>query len=292
MKKTISYHIIDVFAPKPYSGNPLGVFFDFGKLRSEEMQKIAKELNFSETTFITSSSKQDGSFPIRIFTPASEIPFAGHPTLGTAYILLKYLESSSCKKIFLSLPVGNIPVSVEDDEFWMTQQQPEFGRELPKQLLENVLGLQSSDFIESYPVMEVSTGLPFTIVPLNSLDALKKASVEEKAYHVFIQTAKAKGILVYCSEPYETHHQIAARVFVPYLGIPEDPATGSAAGCLAAYLLKINPNAQIDLNIGQGYEIGRPSEIKIKAYFEDGKYHIRVGGVVKEIAKGEWNIGM
>lgn len=292
MALTIKFFILDVFAHQPYAGNPLGVFLDYGTLSVQEMQKIARELNFSETTFITSHQKVDGGYPVRIFTPASEIPFAGHPTIGTAYVLHRYLSSDFSGQLLLNFPVGQIPVSYLNNEYWMTQQQPVFGASFSGNNLAGVLGLSENDFMNDLPIIEVSTGLPFIVVPLKSLEALEKTRILQEEYNRFAASTTAKGIMVFCEEGHEIHQQAAVRVFVPQLGIPEDPATGSAAGCLAAYLLKFHPHYRtgLSLTLGQGYEMGRPSEIKIQAKFEGSSYQLRVGGKVKEIAQGAWNI--
>ena len=287
----MKFFILDVFGQRKYSGNQLATFLDYGRLSSIEMQQIAREINFSETTFITGKTQGKNGFPVRIFTPESEIEFAGHPTLGTAYIIQKYMEQAGIDRVILDLPVGQIPVNIEDDFYWMDQNQPKFGKEIPVKEISKLLGIQESEFIQDHPVLETTTGLPFTIVPLKNLDAVKRAQVNLQEYSQFIKKTWAKGILVFSPEAYEAEQQISARVFVNYLGIPEDPATGSAAGCLAAYLLKTGllGNKNLELNIGQGYEIGRPSLIKIKAKKSDSQYDIKVGGKVQEIASGNWN---
>jgi len=292
MSATLEYFILDVFTNQPYAGNPLGVFLNYGNLTEQEMQKIARELNFSETTFINSLHKEAGGYPVRIFTPTREIPFAGHPVIGAAHILHRYIEQAGADTILLNLPIGQIPVSVAENTYWMTHQQPIFGKELSKELLSRVLRLSSNAFASDLPVVEVSTGLPFTLVPLRSIEAVGRANLDPVEYKSFADSVTAKGIMVFCEKGYDPHQHLAARVFVPHLGVPEDPATGSAAGCLAAYLLKFHPHydSTLSLTLGQGYDIGRPSEIKIHAKFDGHLYHIQVGGRVKEIAHGKWNI--
>lgn len=287
----MKFYILDVFGTTKYTGNQLAVFMDFGELISSEMQEIASEINFSETTFILSNKIENGGYPVKIFTPASEIGFAGHPTLGTAYIVQKYLSNTEAKHINLNYSVGQIPVEIENVTFWMTQNQPEFGKELSKPLLANVLGIDVSDIDSSLPILEVTTGLPFTIVPLKCKEALTKCRIKLSEYDAFIEQTWAKGILVYFNEGHEPEQQISTRVFVNYLGIPEDPATGSATGCLAAYLLKNNcyNTSNINLTVGQGYEMGRPSSLRIKASKNNKGYAIKVGGQVLEIAEGNWN---
>jgi trans-2,3-dihydro-3-hydroxyanthranilate isomerase len=288
------YFLVDVFGNTPYSGNQLAVFLEYGKLSSGEMQKIAREINFSETTFITAEEKANGGYPVRIFTPVEEIDFAGHPTLGTAFILARYLEKEKPERVLLNLKVGQIPVSCEGDLWWMKQNQPHFGAVLDIWTVAELLGLDHHDVDHRFPIQEVSTGLPFTIVPLTSMDALKKAKVNPDQYWNFIGTSTAKGFLVFCPEGYEPKHDLSSRVFVDYLGIPEDPATGSATGCLAAYLARYRMfgDDQPEMIIGQGYEIGRPSELRIKVKKTGEDYDIFVGGRVIEIAEGQWKSGI
>mgnify|MGYP003589481188 CR=1 FL=1 len=287
----MKFYITDVFGNKRYSGNQLATFFDYGALSSSEMQQIAQEINFSETTFITSSEKQNDGFNVRIFTPRSEIDFAGHPTLGTAYIINKHIQKADNGIIKLNYRCGQIPVSFNNEVLWMRQNQPEFGHELDKELLATTLGLLVDDIADS-PIMEVTTGLPFTIVQLKSLDCLKRATVNLKAYNDFIKQTWAKGIMVFCFKGHEKGQDLSTRVFVNYQGIPEDPATGSATGCLAAYLLRYNilQSNKIKLTIAQGYEINRRSELYISAEQIGNTYILNVGGKVIEIAEGDWKV--
>jgi trans-2,3-dihydro-3-hydroxyanthranilate isomerase len=287
---TMTFYLVDVFGNTRYSGNQLAVFLDIGSLATDEMQLIAREINFSETTFVVSREKHDGGYPVRIFTPDEEIDFAGHPTLGTAYIINKYLENEKPGTVNLNLKAGQIPVINNKEEWWMKHNQPQFGKNMTGELLADVLGLNTNDIDERFPIQEVSTGLPFTIVPLRTKSALRKIRVNPDEYRKFLSQTWAKGILVFSPEAYKDHQDLSSRVFVDYLGIPEDPATGSATGCLAAYLLKnrmfgVGPLVML---IGQGYEIGRPSELKIKAEITGNEYDINVGGKVIEIATGEW----
>jgi len=288
------FYICDVFGDLRYSGNQLATFLDFGKISTEEMQQIAREINFSETTFITGKISNDNGYPVRIFTPESEIGFAGHPSLGTAFIIRNYLEKSGQDLINLDYSIGRIPVKIEGDVYWMKQKQPLFGDVISSSTIARVLGIDESEIEKDFPVLEVTTGLPFTIVPLKSIDSLRRARVDPNEYDNFIQSSWAKGILVFSKEAYEKKQDLSVRVFVNYLGIPEDPATGSAAGCLAAYFLKTNyfELNQLSLNIGQGYEINRPSNIKINASKLADDYEINIGGNVNLIASGDWQTGI
>lgn len=286
----MKFYITDVFGNERYSGNQLATFMVADEISSAEMQKIAREINFSETTFISCAEPVNNGYPVRIFTPGSEIDFAGHPSLGTAYIIKRFIKGTNDKLVNLDLKVGRIPVVCEEDVCWMKQQQPVFGNEVSISTMAKMLGLNASELDHGFPVLETSTGLPFTIVPLKSLASIRKAKVDLQQYHHFIKESQAKGILIFSPEAYTSGQELSVRVFVHYLGIPEDPATGSAAGCLAAYLLKTNylKKDRLELSLGQGFEIGRPSELKIKAIKTDEKYEIKIGGRVHHIASGDW----
>lgn len=289
-KRKLQYYIVDVFAEKKYAGNQLAVFTNAASLSSEEMAAIARETNFSETTFITSVNLDKHEVNTRIFTPGGEVPFAGHPTLGTAYIANAVFFKGELNLIKLNLKVGKIPVQTEGAILWMKQVQPEFGAVMEVSDMAQILGLAESDFITNYPIESVSTGLPFYIAPLKTLDALKKIRLNvEKASVVFSPLA-TKEVLAFAPEAYTTNDKLACRVFVPLLGIPEDPATGSANGCLAAYLVKhkIMGSSLIDFSVAQGYEIDRPSRLHLKANCKNDIYSIEVGGKVVEIAEGQW----
>src|SRR3972149_8909191 len=165
-----TFYITDVFGNKKYSGNQLATFINCDTFDSTEMQKIAREINFAETTFITSLQKQNGGYNVRIFTPNYEVDFAGHPTLGTSFIINKYLENGKAHKIMLNLKVGQIPVEIKNEEYRMQQINPEFGNMLEINQLAGTLNLNPGDFNELFPIQEVSTGLPFIIVPLKKMN--------------------------------------------------------------------------------------------------------------------------
>ena len=287
----LSYYIADVFAEKKFAGNQLAVFRDAGKLSGEEMQAIAREINYSETTFILSDKPREGGFDVHIFTPKEEVPFAGHPTLGTAYIIHDEILQGKTKDVILNLKVGQIPVTFNQDGYcWMKQIQPIFGQKHNSEILADILGLDISEIDDRFPIEEVSTGLPFFIVPLKNIAALKKARVDKEKYFDFIKNAAAKGILVFCPETHEPQNDISVRVFVDYYGVPEDPATGSGNGCLAGYLVKHRyfGRESIDLRAEQGYEIGRPSLLLLKAEGQDAHINISVGGKSIIVARGEF----
>jgi trans-2,3-dihydro-3-hydroxyanthranilate isomerase len=289
--KKLPFYIVDVFAEKKYAGNQLAVFRKAGKLSSDEMQQIARETNFSETTFILCDQQRDGGHDVRIFTPGEEVPFAGHPTLGTAHVIRNEILEGNAEALTLNLKVGRIPVTFGQDGYiWMKQVEPEFGKEHPAETLADILGLTTADIDNRYPVQEVSTGLPFFIVPLKTLTALKNAKIDRDKYFAFIKNSWAKGILVFCPQAHEAQNDISVRVFVDCFGIPEDPATGSGNGCLAGYLVKHRyfGKNRIEIRSEQGYEIGRPSLLLLKAEQESERININVGGKAVIVAKGKF----
>jgi trans-2,3-dihydro-3-hydroxyanthranilate isomerase len=293
--RTHSFTIVDVFAEKKYAGNQLAVFKDAGHLSDDEMQLFAKEMNYSETTFILSDRKRKGGYDVRIFTPAQEIPFAGHPTLGTAFVIQQEIIREPVEKVILNLPVGQIPVALsfskgEVDDLWMEQKHPEFGSELDKAEVARSLSIEEADIENRFPVQEVSTGLPFMIVPLKTLEAVKRARVNRAVFFGLIAKTKAKAPLIFCPETYDPKNDLNCRVFVDYYDIPEDPATGSANGCLAGYLVKHRyfGDEPINVRVEQGYEIGRPSLLYLKAEGNADAIDVLVGGKVFKIAEGEF----
>jgi trans-2,3-dihydro-3-hydroxyanthranilate isomerase len=289
--KKLPFYIVDVFAEKKYAGNQLAVFRDAGELSGNDMQQLARETNFSETTFILRDEPRDDGFDVRIFTPGEEVPFAGHPTLGTAHVIRSEMLKGKAEALTLNLKVGKIPVTFGKDGYiWMQQVEPEFGKQHPFAPLAAMLNLAAADIEDRFPVQEVSTGLPFFIVPLKTLASLKKAKIDRDKYFAFIRDSWAKGILVFCPEAHEGQNDISVRVFVDCFGIPEDPATGSGNGCLAGYLVKHRyfGKDSIELRSEQGYEIGRPSLLLLKAKQDSARIDISVGGKAVIAAKGEF----
>ena len=290
----MDFYITDVFAQHKYAGNQLATFLHCSELSSREMQAIAREINFSETTFVTSDTPNNGGYAVRIFTPREEIPFAGHPTLGTAFVIQRYLIRQPVAQVVLNLQVGAIPVQFpsgpDDSILWMQQAEPTFGAALATDVLAPVLGLTLADFDARWPILQVSTGLPHIIVPLKDRDALKRAAVAREPYQALIENVWAKSILVFSPEGYTPEQALGVRVFADYYGVPEDPATGSGNGCLAAYLVQQRyfGSAAIHLCTGQGYEIGRPSVLTLRAAAEGERMRVAVGGAVIPVATGQW----
>ncbi len=292
--KSIVFYIVDVFAEEKYAGNELAVVRRAGSLSDLEMQKIAREFNFSETTYILKDEENRGGFDVRIFTPKEELPFAGHPTLGTAFVIQQEIVRAAVKEVILNFKVGPIPVTFTyrgdaPDVLWMKQIKPRFGKILEVSSVAPVIGLEPDDIERNFPVQEVSTGVPFVIVPLKTLRSVKKSRINLDKYLSLIKDTEAKSILVFCPETYSSENDLNVRVFADYYGVPEDPATGSANGCLAGYLVKQRyfGTPQVNVRVEQGYEIGRPSLLLLNAEDKAGEIGIFVGGRVILVARGE-----
>ncbi|TDL75778.1 PhzF family phenazine biosynthesis protein [Rhodococcus qingshengii] len=286
----MKFYIVDVFAENKYEGNQLAVFIPEGEMEPTEMQKIAREMNFSETTFIMSELQDNGGYDVKIFSPDSELPFAGHPTLGTAYVIKNLLGRSESSEIKLNLPVGQIPVVFEDQYAWMTQNQPEFGANVEIDRIAAILQINKEDINTELPIQVVSTGLPSAIVHLNSLDAISRCKINHRAYTDLLKDIGDVNLLVFATETASPENDLNVRLFMPIPGYLEDPATGSANGNLAGYLLEHNffNSNEINYRVEQGAFIGRPSLLKINAKKIDNHYLIQVGGQVIIVSEGKW----
>jgi len=289
----LKFYLVDVFAQEKYAGNQLAVFVISSSLSTTEMQKIANEMHFSETTFVLSNEKRNGGYDVRIFTPYLEVPFAGHPTLGTAYVIRRFITRKRAGDVVLNLKVGQIPVAFEqaqaDEEIlWMRQLPPSFGKTFKTKELAKVLQLKDEDFDVRFPIQEVSTGMPFIIVPLKNLDAVKRARVNMDRLLEMASDVQG-GILVFCPETVDPRNNLHVRVFVDLHGVPEDPATGSGNGCLAGYLSRYQyfGISRVNAKVEQGYEVRRPSLLLLKARKIGDVLQVEVGGKVFLVAQGK-----
>lgn len=286
------FYIVDVFAETPYSGNQLAVIL--GQPDENRMQQIAQEMHYSETTFIVNNSPRNDGYDVRIFTPVNELPFAGHPTLGTAFIIREAILKQPVQQVALNLTVGQIPVRFADDGvLWMRQNPPKFGHIYDAETVAAVLGLSAEDIDTRYPVQESSTGLPWIMTPLKTLDAVRRTSVDLPAFKRMIEAGAgalaANKIIVFAPETYAEQNDLNVRAFAHLSGVPEDPATGSANGDLAGYLVhhRYFGSNQIDITVEQGYEMNRRSLLRLKAWATDDHIEVNVGGRVQLIAQGE-----
>jgi trans-2,3-dihydro-3-hydroxyanthranilate isomerase len=281
----------DVFASKPLEGNSLAVFHDARGLSDAEMQAVAREMNLSETTFIIPrdpDTERERGVRVRIFTVHEELPFAGHPTLGTAFALR---GDKATERVTLDLNVGKVPVRFEEQSGQpafgeMRQADPVFGIQHDREAVARVLGLPSGDFDPELPIETISTGLPFTITPLKSLAVIQHLHVEVKGAQEYLEKTKGKFFYFVSRETVESTAGLHARMFF-YNG--EDPATGSAAGCAAAWMAAHDvANADQQVMIEQGVEMQRPSRIYVRAGRDGNRVvNVRVGGNSVEVMRGE-----
>jgi trans-2,3-dihydro-3-hydroxyanthranilate isomerase len=279
-------YLVDVFAEAKYAGNQLAVVRGAAGLTSEQMQTLALEMGFSETTFILSDAMRDGGYDVRIFTVEHEMPFAGHPTLGTAWVIHQHIRHADI--VTLNLKVGQIPVtfaSGADGVLWMQQKPPTFFETYAPDIIAEAVGLSADDIDPRYPVQRVSTGVAFVIVPLKTRDAIKRAKVQRETFDRLLGY-DALDVYLFCPEPYDVAHHLNARMF---WSDGEDAATGSAAGCLTAYLVEHGCfGASVDIRVEQGVEIRRPSLLYLRGSRDaDGTISVRVGGRVQAVAVGE-----
>jgi len=288
------YHVVDVFAEKKYQGNQLAVVHADGGLPDDLMLGITRETNYSETTFIESQDRENQVYRVRIFTQVGETPFAGHPTLGTAYVIQQTLAGEMVDTVTLDLKVGKIPVKFtyrkgEPDVLWMKQLNPNFGETHEPGTFAGFLGIDADDIDQRYPVQEVSTGFPFFIVPLKSRKALEKSRLRKEPFLEYVTRTGSKAPLVFCPEPRDGKNQLACRMFASYFGVEEDPATGSANGCLAGYLARHRyfESAKVDVRVEQGYEMGRPSLLYLRSEDRGDHVEVSVGGRCVMMARGE-----
>ena len=221
------------------------------------------------------------------------MPFAGHPTLGTAHVIQKEIVKEPVNEIVLILKVGQISVIFSDaDDFssilWMRQLDPVFGDTYDAGLISEILGLDANEIDDRFPIQTVSTGLPTIIVPVKTLKSVKRANVVNRKYLDFTSNIEAKTLLIFCPETYNKQNDLNVRFFAGRYGIPEDPATGSGNGCLAGYLVKHRyfGKERINLKVEQGYELGRPSLLLLKAEKKSKAIVVDVGGKVITVAKG------
>ena len=294
--KKLHYYLLDVFTDEVFGGNQLAVFPAGQEVPEHLMQKIAKELNLSETTFVLPSANPANDIKLRIFTPGAELPMAGHPTVGTAYVLLHkgYVKPTQNKLIFEE-GVGDITVDFEKEGnalglITMAQPLPRFGEIVTDtQILADLLSIHPDEIETSYPAQTVSCGVPFFYIPLKSLAAVEKAKLRLDVLEKHFSPLGIDSIFIFTSETVTPTGTVHARMFSPGLGIPEDPATGSASGPLGCYLVTYGlvPAQAISHIISeQGFEMGRPSILHITIGTEQNEItSVKVGG--KSVLVGE-----
>jgi trans-2,3-dihydro-3-hydroxyanthranilate isomerase len=294
------FYTADVFTDRPFGGNQLAVFPQAEGLTSQQMQQIAREFNLSETVFVLPPQTSTGTRHLKIFTPNTELPFAGHPTVGTAYVLGTIGEinlNQDVIQIIFEEGIGAVPVKicVTDGKPTYTEltaaKLPEFNSETPSLSdLAAMLSLKLEDLRGGeYAPQGVSCGMAFLFIPLTSRAALQKARLDRQLWENLLADAWANNVYIFCDEPELAGSNLRARMFAPALGIAEDPATGAAATALAGYLGARDATVEGTLTwvVEQGFEINRPSLLRIEADKKQGKIQgIRVGGASVMMSEG------
>jgi len=285
----IPFYQVDVFSNKLFGGNPLAVFLKGENFKEDQLQQVAREMNLSETTFVFPPSHPDANFDVRIFTPGKEIPFAGHPTLGTAFVL-KYagLISSTTNNLILNFKAGLISVHIQEDGIILMRTPA--GKILQTfsntKEVADTLGVKPNNIEPNLPIQTVTTGFPALLVPINSLGAMKEILLDLALLKLLLKEAKADMIYPFTRQTFDQENSIHARGFAPFIGIPEDPGTGSVASALGYYLNEKNSKEK-RIIIEQGYEMKRPSNIIVEIDDVAGRTNeIRVGGRVRLVFQG------
>ena len=298
-RRSFEYAVVDVFAERPLEGNPLAVFTDARGLSTDEMQALARETNLAETTFILPAddpaSEVEHGVRVRIFTVAEELPFAGHPTLGTAaWLYWHHPTLRGAERIMLRENAGPITVRFDPSTAsagtvfgTMQQQDPVFGATHAPEEVARVLGMPLVDLDETRPIQTVSTGIPFCIVPVRSMEALGRLAIPQAAAQAYLARSDAK--FFFCMTPDAAGSGADFRNRMQFYN-GEDPATGSASGCAIAYLVRHGlVESGRPVIFAQGVEMRRPSRIHVRATLSGGKVHdLFVGGSTTEVAFGRF----
>ncbi len=296
------YILLDVFTDHPFGGNPLAVFPDARGIRPQTMQAIAREFNLSETTFVLPPTEHGADYYVRIFTPATELPMAGHPTVGTAFVLARERmlahQSQKPTTLFLQEGVGIIAVTLDwrglhAPRITMQQPLPTFGPRFGEpDMLASVLSLELADLRSDLPIEVVSCGVPFLLVPIKDLPAMQRISFQQGLWQHTLADFASPHILAFTQQTQTQEASVHCRMFAPAFGITEDPATGSANGPLGAYLVHYGavPTqvGTVSLISEQGFEMGRPSLMYITVEHADRDIRtVHVGGQCVFIGEGE-----
>ncbi|MFD2933880.1 PhzF family phenazine biosynthesis protein [Spirosoma flavum] len=302
----MKFYIVDVFATNKYEGNQLAVFLDLdNQLSEKQMQQIAKEINFAETTFIK-EVKNHLRFVVRIFTPEHEVPFAGHPSLGTSYIIAKFILPEAPNKLTLELAHSDIEISIieptnlDNSIFYMRQAQPEFRNSFTREEISEGLKIELDDIDSVLPIQEISTGLPYIIIPLKNLAAIDSLLLNYESFKEFLlaqnkyrtnsATGHSTSLFFFTKETYELGNTYNARMLlIENSRLSEDAATGSANGCFLAYLLQ-HESSEIKATVEQGFQMGRKSYLYLDGKVENENYQINVGGRNKLVSEGTWYV--
>lgn len=295
--RELHYHLVDVFTDQPFGGNQLAVFTDGRGVSDTLMQAIARELRLSEVTFVLPPQDAANDCRVRIFTPARELPMAGHPTIGTAYVLAREgrtaVRDGEAGFVFEE-GVGPIPVRLtmragQPDMIWMQQPAPVFGPVVEdRAAFAEMLSLSPDDLDARYPLQTVSTGVPFLYVPLASLDVIRRARLRHDVWERIAAPRDIQKLFLFTQEVENAGSTVHSRMFAPGIGIAEDAATGGASGPLGCYLVQYGIAAAGQSIISeQGIEMGRPSLLHIRIERDGDTYtYVGVGGQCVYVGRG------
>ncbi|RYZ89509.1 MAG: PhzF family phenazine biosynthesis protein [Proteobacteria bacterium] len=304
--KRIPFYIVDVFASNKYEGNQLAVFVDLAnEVSDEQMQQIAREINFAETTFVK-ANRTNQEFVVRIFTPEHEVPFAGHPSIGTSYVIAKFLVADVPDTLVLLLAHSDItirilqPEAIDESLLFMRQAQPEFREFFTHQEISAELGIPLEQLDVSQPIQEISTGLPYIIIPLSTREAIDTLTLQfdtfrdfllkRKKYRTTSSTGHSTSLFFFTNETYESASTYNTRMLLLENGrLAEDAATGSANGCFLAYLLAHQTDS-LDAIVEQGFQMDRKSYIYLNGKRTNDSYEINVGGRTQLVSEGYWYV--
>ena len=297
--KRYHFYQLDVFTRQPFGGNQLAVFIDGRGLETAQMQALAREMNYSETTFVLPPETTGAQKKVRIFTPAIEMPMAGHPTVGTSAALVHLgMVEPDGHTLVLDLGIGPVRVDYESREtglpyVWMNHRLPEFGpTRTDRERVAAALGLEESDLRTDLPMQIVSTGVPFLFIPITSLDAIGRAQSEAGALARLFVDESPIMLALFTEEVMRTEARFHNRMFAPHVAsIVEDPATGSMAAPFGAYTARhglLPDEPQCTFLIEQGLEMGRPSQINVSVSREVGQITgLRIGGDSVLVGEGD-----
>jgi trans-2,3-dihydro-3-hydroxyanthranilate isomerase len=289
------YRLVDVFTSQRFSGNPLAVFTDARGLNTELMQRIAHELNHAETTFVFPPVDRTHDYSVRIFSPQAELPTAGHPSIGTAFALAQEAAITPApapkRRLVFDEASGPVSVSMVSPITTTKQELPLFGAEYPEpHTAAAVLSLGLDDLLPGLPVQAVASSVAYLLIPLINLEALQRIRLRTDIWERTIRRFEAPHIFAFCLGPESTGPTATARMFAPALGISEAPATESACGPLAAYLVRhrlVPVRREHSFVFEQGAQIGRPSVIHVSADEEEGAVtRLRIGGQCVVVGEG------
>jgi trans-2,3-dihydro-3-hydroxyanthranilate isomerase len=288
----LTYHTVDVFTRTRFGGNPLAVVLDADVLTTEQMQAVAREFNYSETSFVRRPADDRHTAEVRIFTPTIEVPFAGHPNVGTAYVLASLEEADRSEEFVFEETAGLVRARVvcdqgRVDEIQLTAPQKlSVGRTFETEDVAECLSLAATDIATGlHPPRIVSVGLPFVVAEIASREALARAKPKEEAFARILPADGLDAIYLYCRALDERDGSVdfTARMFAPFDGLPEDPATGSATAATCALIASLERTPDRRFQIVQGIDMGRPSLLMAEVH-SDGTVHI--GGSCVSVMTG------